>query len=218
MNKKTSVMDIAFVFMGLVALVSLCGCDMHRDTWVSPNKMQVEQKEFFEQVTVQEASAGYIGALAQDYDKRGKGPLDLTVTYDPASKTNTAMRASNNASRIGAALRDDGVPEVNVSILPVHQSGGVSNVLVGYDSYTALPPKDCTEIAGINSTNIEADPDYKLGCSVNTALSQQIARPKDLAGSETDNPITDGRRSANIVERYRMGTPNKALEGETASE
>ncbi len=218
MNNKTSATDIAFLFVALVALIGLSACGMYHETYISPHKMQVQEKNFFQQASLSEISDARLADVAQDYDKHGKGPFELTVTYDPQSKTNTAMRASGNVSRIGSELRQNGVPEVNASIMPVYQSGGVSNVLMSYDFYEALPPKDCTTLDGIETTSVEADPGYKLGCSLNTVMAKQIVRPKDLAGSDNTDKDTDGRRSANIVEIHRSGVQNKPLEdSESAS-
>jgi pilus assembly protein CpaD len=215
---KTKLLDVVFVFMGIAVLIGLCACDMHEPPYTSPNRMQVVEGDFFEKVPVSQASDAYLESIAVDYDRHGQGPVDVTVTYDPSSKTNTAMRAGNAASRIGNALHRNGVGNVNVSTMPVHAQGTVSDVLIAYNSYTAKGPKDCSDMAGINSRSIEASPDYKLGCSVDNAMVKQIARPKDLAGRTQEDQDTDGRRSTNIVEGYRTGAPNKPLEGETASD
>jgi pilus biogenesis lipoprotein CpaD len=218
MNNKTSAMDIALLLFALVAMVGLTGCEMHHETYMTPNKMEVHETQFNAQASVSEMNEYYLVAVAQEYDKNGNGPVDLTVTYDPKSRTNTAMRASANASRIGSVLRGNGVPEVNASILPVHASGGVSNALLSYSGYEVTPPKDCSMIDGLEYNSVEANPDYKLGCSMNTVMAKQVARPKDLAGTKVDEPTTDGRRNANIIERYRVGEPNEKLEGEGASD
>jgi type IV pilus biogenesis protein CpaD/CtpE len=60
------------------------------------------------------------------------------------------------------------------------------------------------------------DENYRFGCTLDTVVARQV-RPKDLAGRGGDDVMNDGRRNANIVERYRTGEPNKALEGESAS-
>lgn len=215
---KTKLLDIVFVFMGMAFVIGLCGCEMYHAPYTTPNRMQVVEGDFYEKVPVAQASEGYLESIAADYERHGNGPFDVTVTYDPASKTNTAMRAGNVASRIGATLHKNGVHDINVSTMPVHAQGGESDVLLAYSSYTAKGPKDCTEMAGLNYRTVEASPDYKLGCSIDKAMAEQIARPKDLAGRSHVDPDTDGRRNANIVERYRTGTPNEPLEGVTASE
>ena len=215
---KTKLLDVVFVFMGMAVLLGLCACDMYHPPYTTPNRMQVVEGDFFEQVPASQANDAYLEAIAADYERSGKGPVDVVVTYDPASKTSTAMRAGNTASRIGNTLYKNGVQEVNVSTMPVHAQGSASNLLISYNSYTAKGPKDCTDMAGIGPRTIEASPDYKLGCSVDNAMAKQIARPKDLAGRSQVDGDVDGRRVGNIVERYRTGTPNKPLEGETASD
>jgi type IV pilus biogenesis protein CpaD/CtpE len=216
---KTTFSDIAFVFMGFAVLIGLCGCDMYHETYMSPNRMQVEKGTFFEQISADQVNSAYLEEIARGYDKSGQGPLDVTVTYDPVSKTNTAMKASNKASGIARTLQQNGVADIDVSILPVHAQGGISDVLLSYNAYEAKGPRDCeNQMQGMTTTSVEATPDYRLGCTMGAVMAKQIARPKDLAGTPTKDPVTDGRRSSNIIERFRTGTPNKPLEGQAATD
>src|SRR5688572_7926413 len=146
---KTKFLDIMFVFMGVAVLISLCSCEMYQAPYTSPNRMQVVEGDFFEQVAVAQASESYLQEIAAGYERHGNGPMDVTVTYDPSSKSNTAMRAGNAASRIGNTLHRNGVHDVNVSTMPVHAQGNASDVLIAYNSYVAQGPKDCRDMAGL---------------------------------------------------------------------
>ena len=203
----------------LVGGLMLQGCEqiVHSETAFSHSKLQVEESAFFEDVTVDKMDAGYIAALAKHYSAEGDGSVDLSVTYDPQSKTNTAMHASNHIARISEAFRKNGV-DVNTTILPVKGSGNVSRALVSYDTYAVKVPDDCEMMDGMEDRNVDPDEDYKLGCTRDALFAKQIANPKDLTGRSVDNQTSDGRRAANIVDRYRTGEPNAALEGETVSE
>lgn len=203
----------------MVALLSLPACDigMYHKTYVSPNRMQVRETEYFEKVPIEAINADYLDAAAVTYSQTGRGPFEIAVVYDPQSKTNTAMHAARKAKLIAEQLHASGVMDIDAGILPVYAQGEDSYALLSYDSYTALPPENCTLMAGMENTEIEADPNYKLGCSVNTILAKQIARPKDLAGQVDKNTTSDGRRAARIVGIYRSGSKDSKLEGESAS-
>lgn len=210
-------LDIALaLLMGLFAFLGLSACDLETETSLSHNRMQVQPDQFFEQVPVSAVDESYVDRTVIDYRRQGAGPMDLTVTYDPVSKSNTAMKASARASDIAAVFARRGLADVKASILPVQDQGDGSSLMVSYDSYKALPPRDCPMMRGAEDRDFRPEEDYRLGCTLDTVMARQI-RPKDLAGRESADQKTDGRRNANIVEVYRTGTPNKALEGETAS-
>jgi type IV pilus biogenesis protein CpaD/CtpE len=215
---RTAHKDVAFLMLGLMACVLLLACDMHEKSALSPNRMQVIEDNYSEQVSIEQANADYMDVLAGRYDKIGRGPFQLTVTYDPAASKNTAMLARSQASRIVSGLNERGIQDIDVMVLPVIGQGEDMNVLVDYDSYTAKPPEDCGNLmAGMENKTIEADPEYKLGCSVETVLSRQIARPRDLAGIIDESPISDGRRASKIIEIYRAGSKDQKLDGFSAS-
>ena len=197
------------------AALTLSACSMHAPSKVSQNRIQVEQENFVEEMDLRDVDGAYIASLGQHYNRHGSGPLYLTVAYDSGHGVSSATR---EVARLTAALRDEGVERVQGNVLPVADLGAYAKILVSYTAYNALAPKDCSLMSGINTSQIEADPDYKLGCSIDTLFAQQIARPKDLAGSFEGNDTSDGRRHANIIESYRSGERNKPLSGESASE
>lgn len=209
--------NIRLFLFSLIAFAALSACDMYHKTYVSPNKMQIVETSYSEQVPLGLVNDSYLEVVAGKYDQQGRGPFDLTVAYDPASKENNAARAGAEASKIAGKLARNGIKDMNVSIMPAHEHGETMSVLMSYDSYEARPPEDCGLMAGMEGTQIEADPNYKLGCSVNTILAKQIARPRDLAGIVDESPTSDGRRASKIIEIYRAGSKDQKLEGESAS-
>jgi type IV pilus biogenesis protein CpaD/CtpE len=198
------------------AAIGLSACAMHAPTKVTQNRIQVEQEKFVEDMDIRDVDAEYIRALGTHYSKHAQGPLYLSVAFD--KDHSNAPKVSKTAAKLATMLRDEGVYDVQSNILPVAKLGLYERVIVSYTAYNALAPKDCSLMAGLDNSEVEADPEYKLGCSVETLFSQQIARPKDLAGGYEGEAINDGRRSANIVDKYRSGVQNKPLNGQGASE
>lgn len=203
----------------VLSVLLLPGCEklVHEPTYLSQSKLQVEEKAFFEDVDVSKMDAGYIAALSQHYSSQGDGGVDLSVTYDPKSKSSTAMHASNEIARISEEFRKNGVA-VNSTIIPIKGQGDSSRALVSYDVYTVQRPDDCTDMPGYSDRNVDPNEDYKLGCTRDSLIAKQVARPKDLMGRADANTTSDGRRAANIVDVYRTGAQNEALGGENASE
>lgn len=203
----------------LVGGFLLQGCDkiVHEPTHLNKSKLQVEEEAFFEDVTVDKMDAAYVAALSEHYTRQGDGSVELSVTYDPKSKTNTAMHASQHIARISEMFRKNGVA-VNTMIMPVKGSGNISRALVSYDAYTVKTAEDCTMMAGYEDRNVDTSEDYKFGCTRDSIFAKQISRPSDLAGRSEVKTTSDGRRANNVVERYRTGEPNAALEGESSTE
>lgn len=214
----TSLNKFYVLSFSALTLTVLGACDMYRETYVTPNRIQIEQSVFNEARALEQVNDGYLDSVAEEYNRTGTGPVTVSVSYDPFAKANNATKARVEAEKIAHELGTRGVGGVNAVILPVSGSGAVSDVSLSFVTYNALPPKDCTLMDGIETRRAESDPNYKLGCSVDAMLVQQVARPKDLAGRAGDDTTSDGRRAANMVEIYRGGIGNKPLEGESASD
>lgn len=211
MNNKAKILA-----MSLVLLTG--GCSMYSEGHFTPNRIQVEEQKFAEEIPVAALDKDKIAGLARYYSSHGDGTVDLTVTYDPKSRNNTAMKAGDAVARLVAALRKEGLRDVNGTILPVNQQGEESVAIISFLSYNALAPKDCAVMEGYENQELTVTEDYKLGCTVDTVFARQIARPKDLKGQGASGEPTEGRSASNIVDMQRSGAPNEPLEGETASE
>ena len=208
-------------FLALLVSVSiaLSGCSrkLYEEGSITENRVQVEQQKFSEQMTVSEFDEDFAASLGHYYSYHGEGTVDFSVLYDPKSRSNTAMHASQEASRIASLMRKNGIQDVKANILPVNDLGSEANVMLSFTSYTASAPKDCGVMPGFADRDVSRDDDYMLGCTVETVFARQVARPKDLAGNDNAGDTTDGRRAANIGEIYRTGAPNQPLEGQSAS-
>lgn len=202
------------IFIAILAAISLQACSksLYTEGTITQNRIQVQEHHHSEHMKLGEVSDSYLESLARHYDKYGDGPLRFSLLYN--TKTGSAMKASARAAEISTQLRQNGVPLVQGDILPVQ---GECSVMISYEYYTAHGPKDCTMMAGYADRDIGGQRDYSLGCTVETLIAQQVARPKDLLGQESRDPITDGRTAANIVNASRTGALNKPLRGQTAS-
>ncbi len=205
------------VFFG-AAVFLLSACSLHAPGKITENRIRVEKKTFIQELDTDFVTADFLSNLATHYNKHGRGPINLMMGYDPQSRQNNAMAVSDTASEIARILRGRGVGYVEPSVIPIKDLGEKSRTIISYTYYDALVPKDCDVLVGYRKDmQIEADDEYKLGCTIETVFAKQIARPKDLAGHVDENDMSDGRRSSNIVDVYRAGVRNESLGGESAS-
>lgn len=205
-----------FLLPAFISVLFLPACEMYHESWVEKKRVQVAEERYYEQIPVNEFSAAKMDELAKDYSRYGDGTLVMSVTYNPASKTYPSLKASSDVAKFSKALRNRGVRDLKSGVLPVQQQA--EYVLISFTSYKAEAPEDCRTMQGFDNPQIEHDPDYKLGCTVETLFARQIARPKDLKGQDDRNLNSDGRRVANALESYRDGAPSEPLSGESASE
>ncbi len=204
---------IAFISLTLV------GCNLHTPTAVTQQPFQIHEEVMTHDVLLADVDDAFIDGLAKHYAKHGGSTMDLILTYDPKSYRNTAMNASNNLADVAQKLRRHGVIDVDASVMPIKSQGDSAHLLVSYTAVTASVPKECENmLSGMDGSAVEADRDYKLGCSIKSMTARQVAKPADLAGRELADHETDGRSATNIVDRYRSGAPNASLDGQSATQ
>lgn len=214
-NQSTKKFCRVFFLVGCA--IGLSGCEMYAPGSLTENKVEVHEKSYHQDILISEMDQDLLNGIAREYQKQGGSPMLLTITYDPHSNSNTAMRATQNASKIAKDLRGFGVADAKIDILPIRGQGKESHVMISYDAYTAYAPQGCKTLPGVDNMQIEDDSDYKMGCTIETMLARQISNPKDLAGQSTSDYATDGRSSANIVDGIRSGAKRDKLDGESAS-
>lgn len=208
---------------GVVALLLLGACDTivynNPTAMVSPNGVETYKDEMALEVETATLDAGKLEQISRHYWAHGDTPLMMTVTYDPHSKTNTAMKATQEAARLKDLLAKHGAQNVQADIMPVQDSGDVSKTLMTYDTVYARAPSECGEVkVDRNFTDWEKfGEDYQLGCASESYFAKQIARPKDLHGNDVMD-MSDGRLHANTVTFTKSGESYPALKGESASE
>ncbi len=197
-------------------LVALAGCSLDTPTDMAQKRVELVHNRYSQTYLTDQMDEAQMRAAADHYQHYGDGPVELIVTYNPQSRTNTAMKAASEAERMATDLRRAGVPDVEASILPVATGEDFSSSLIAYETVTAQAPEGCEAMGGLDGRQTESNSDYQFGCSVEMQVARQIARPRDLAG-RPGLDAADGRRQSNVVEPYKTGTPNEPIEGETST-
>lgn len=203
------------LLIGAVCALGACEHIVHSETRLSQSKIEVHHGSFFDAVALADFNAV---AVARDYRDAGGAVLDLGVSYN-SDIAGEAKRASKALLRVKAALKDAGVDHMHVTIVPVSGQDGMQ-VLTTYSGVIAKAPAGCDVMPGLTHNNIEPEEDYQVGCTINSLIARQVARPSDLAGGrlEADYALGDGRRAVNVVEGNRTGVRNEPIEGLSASE
>lgn len=196
-----------FLIVGLALITQpfLSACALDRETYISGNRMEVVESFHQSEIPTAAVSQDAVIGMARDYRRYGGSPLEVTVSYNSKSQKNTARMASDNAARIVAAFKHEGVENVKANILPIKDSE-VSMTYFSYVANHARTDENCRNIEGIDSEEFtESVKDYKLSCSMDSYIAAQVSRPEDLLGRDTD-VATDGRKAATNVSAYRWGT------------
>lgn len=204
----------------LVSVLALGACDTliyGGPSQLTQSKAELYKDQFATEVETGSLSDGQINGIARGYWSNGNGPMNVSVTFDPQSKTNTAKKANTEALKLTTALKKYGVKNIQYGTTAIEQTGALSRTMISYDSVKAQPPKDCPEPLGMKFAEGDFGDDYKMGCSIETFTARQIARPADLAGTRVMDS-NSGRRDANLLEFYQSGQPNPDLKGLNASE
>lgn len=204
---------------GVAASLMLGACSMDSPSKVSPTvRAELYQDSFTIQEDAVAVTPDMIAKIGGHYRANGTGPVHVSVVYDPYSKANTAMKAADQSKRIATGLRQNGIADIRADTMPIQQSGDVSQAMISFATIIASAPSECGGATlGRTTTEIKALEEYQLGCSIETYMAKQIARPQDLLGNDTMDNV-DGRRSANVLENYQSGKPNEELQGELATD
>ena len=205
--KKTTVL---MLLLAAIAVLPACG-RLSTPSMVNTSRPQLVPETTLQQIPVEKVSQGYLYSIADNYERYGADTMQLSLAYDPASKTYNAMKAFEDLSAIKAKLKKLGVRSITGET--VKSEGATPTLMISYDSVTAQAPAGCRNMPGFDDGITTAQiGDYKFGCSVDTMLAKQIYRPSDLNGNAASDPI-DGRRATNNIEYYRNVSPEEA-EGE----
>ena len=220
-NKCKGKKSMKFLLNASMAVLSmsLIGCNLYEPSTLHDRKIQVQEEMLTHDVSISAVDDAFLSGLARHYSKHGGGVMDLIVTYDPKSYRNTAMQATNEISNIVTSLRDLGVVNINANIIPIKDQGDDAHLLVTYNSFNAHAPEGCDRMMpGMNGRSVGDNDGYALGCSIDTIIARQVAKPQHLLGRGAVGGPTDGRSASNVVDLYRMGAENKELDGQQATD
>lgn len=211
----------------MTSLALVTACDLSEPTWVNSSRVEVHEEGFKDSFDTANLDKGTLRAIGVNYYRYGNGPMDVTVSYDPQSKTNNKQKADKEARRIETELRGYGVKNVKVTTASVTSAGDKSMALISFPALIAKPPQDCGYMPGYMNAQTEVpnygegEPQgYRIGCTVETMIAKQIARPGDLMGRPGFETDADGRRAEAVIwERGYYGPKSNApLDGQNASE
>lgn len=202
--------------LAAISALSLGGCaKIDMPTKMTEQRVVLESDNYSQTYKVAEVKAAQLDEISDHFRRYGNSQPEVIVSYDPYSKKNTARKATDHLHRITAELGKRGVGNIKGSILAADYSGDAPEMIIGYSSVNAQPPQDCGMMPGADTMRAELDFDYKLGCSLQTMVSRQVARPADLAGRAPDSASGDARRAGAVVEPYRAGRAAPALRAES---
>lgn len=200
------------IVLSLCAIFVLGGCTQNTKSAMNTSPVEIKKQTVMEQIPVGQITDGVLSALANDYSRLGAGPLELTMAFDPKSKTFTAMSALNKLKEIKMKLARKGVKAVVTETLAIDNAKPA--LMISFDSVHAQAPSDCDVLPSITQNQTTRFlGEYKFGCSIETMLSKQIARPADLEGVDGLGDTGSGRRETNVIEPYAAGVPREPLEG-----
>ncbi|PZP55911.1 MAG: hypothetical protein DI586_05315 [Micavibrio aeruginosavorus] len=208
----------------ILLLAQASACTMDDPTWVNPSRVEVHEEGYSDTFYTDALDNPTLRAIGVNYYRYGNGPMDVAVSYD-SSVANSAAEASRQGKRIEKELRRQGVDNIRLS---ASQSAGErSSTKISFPALTAKPPQDCGLMPGYEDAqtslpeNAEGPrPGYGIGCTIETLMAKQIARPGDLLGRPGFETDADARRQHAVIWQrgYYSNKSNPPLQGESASD
>jgi pilus biogenesis lipoprotein CpaD len=204
--------------MGAVfAMLALSACDTSSPSQLQTGKMRVTNRMVAETLDARRVDPARIAVIADDYMRRGKGDMTVTVSY-LAGDDYMAVAADKQGRSYRDAFARRGVSGVSVVTAPTSDRRFTGQVVVTYRALTALQAKDCTRLPGYQGAETVPEMDhYKIGCEMQAAMSKMVADPSDLLG-KAGTQDGDSRRNGTIIEKHNAGTPNERMQGFQASQ
>lgn len=207
-------MMLTYRSFAALSLLALSACaPQNTPSMMNTSRVELVHQTAIEQIPANKVDDVSLALIADDYRRYGNGPVNLAMVFDPKSKTYTAVSARNQLRSIEADLKKRGVSHVETRTMAVED--GEPALMISYESYQAQAPSDCTMMPGSEDNQTGRDLGaYRFGCSTESLIARQIARPADLMGRGALD-TADGRRQSNVVEEYRnygSGDANQPLE------
>ena len=147
-----------------------------------------------------------VRALAQDWRRRGKGPITALVPVSGHGRGHHGGLAAVRVLLAGAGV--DGA-SLRIATYPVEGPAGDQPIRLSYTKLKAQVatrcgqwPDDLLPLKGARSWDNQ--PYYNFGCSTQQTLASQVADPLDLVRPRPESRIDTARR-IKVIEEQRKG-------------
>ncbi|MEM6811679.1 MAG: CpaD family pilus assembly lipoprotein [Pseudomonadota bacterium] len=198
-------------FVLLSSVILLGACTQTTPSMMNTSPITVAEEGIINQIPYKDITDETLSALATNYLKTANGALDLTMTYNPTSRSFTKYKAGQELKKIKNHLNQKGVESVIGQTMAV--PNGDPTLIVTYNTLTAKAPDDCLPTPGLDQRETgRFIGEYKFGCGVDTMMARQITDPSDLYG-KSGLPSRDARREATVIEPHLAGVPKDPIEG-----
>ncbi len=149
------------------------------------------------------ADARRLSAFAEDYLRRGAGPLELAVV----ARGEDDDEAKAIAGRLADELLARGLrpSEIKARLVWDSQPGDTGIAVLRYPHHVAKPPECGRWTSPINANNGNRNSD-NFGCSIQRNIALMVADPRDLEQARPSSG-RDGERAADILAKYQKGAP-----------
>ena len=101
----------------LMALIVLSACSLHEPTRVSQNQIQAIKGHHEEIVDFRALDENARRHLAREYETFGNSALDLTMTFNPASRIYTASKARSDLNALVEDLQYFGATHIRADLM-----------------------------------------------------------------------------------------------------
>lgn len=120
-----------------------------------------------------------VQGFVSDYEKRGEGPLVLSL---PTGAANTQL-AIKSAADVRDIAFSRGVDYGTISMRTYDAAGmAAPPIVLAFDTYEAVAP-DCNLLSRVDLSDISTNSEHEaFGCAVRTSFAAMLAEPADLLG------------------------------------
>lgn len=206
-----------------LALCAVTACQsmprLQEDSELAQDRLVVSDTYAVAHLPAVDAPQGLIERIARAYKADATGPLHIALAYEPKAEKETGYQQHQAADTLARRFNKIGVHDTRVSIIPL--TGATQDAVVGYETRQISSSAECsgaTMPGNDNPTRITMD-GYRLGCTLDSMLAQQVADPADLDGQAGLGAKADARRATNVVDgQYRTGETREFLPGFVISE
>ena len=210
-------MNNIFKSLCLIAALGITACaEQHTPSMMNYEPLRVAEETVIDQIPAASINDSTIAMMADHYTKHANGPMDLTMTYNPKSRSFGKYSAGKKLKMVESKLRAKGIDTIYTNTMPV--PNGDPMLVISYDTLKAMAPADCGKTPGLHDYQtgrfIE---EYRFGCGVETMFAKQITNPSDLYG-KSDMGERDGRRESVVTEPHMAGVPNTPIQGVETNE